>query len=515
MISYPHELPRTSSSSQLSVREWLLSTALLVVAATIAFQETLATLVDQWMTNDTYSFGVLVPPIALYFVWLQWPRLRRLAPAPEPIVGLALIGLCAAIFVGGRILGVIGVQEAAMVFSVSALVWLMLGRRYVVALWFPLLYLFLMLPIWEILTDRFHYRFQLFSALLSERLLNVIGVPVHRYANYLELPNVTLEVASVCSGVNFLLAVIAVGVPQAYLFLKGWWPRSFLIGFAVAIAILSNGLRIAIIGGLSHYRLTANIHGPGHILQGLFVSAAGLIALQIALAYLARRYPKPNYVFEHEPRRRPLPRAPQLLMSVTAAAALLLIASKMQPQLLLAASVPEVSLPLAAPPQWRLIDDGHPLAIVVGGPRPNRGQRFMTADQWEIEFFSGELAYPAPVGGLGYRSVRVATRTAVSEVPVKTTTGTVFVNNIWSRGGDRETDVVYWYEIGDTVTSQVTTAKAHAIWRLFAGGPPFPRLVVLTRSRAAHAMSSGDLADFVAEVFRMLQSQRAAASTLK
>ena len=69
----------------------------------------------------------------------------------------------------GRVVGVIGVQETAMVMAVPAAIWLLFGRRMVAALWFPLLYLLLMLPIWEILTDRFHYRFQLFSALLGEQ----------------------------------------------------------------------------------------------------------------------------------------------------------------------------------------------------------------------------------------------------------------------------------------------------------------------------------------------------------
>ena len=264
---------------------------------------------------------------------------------------------------------------------------------------------------------------------------------------------------------------------------------------------------------MSHYQLSTKIHGPGHILQGLFVSAAGLIALQIAVAYLSHRYPKPVWVFEKEARTRSLPRASYLLAAVLAAAAMLSIAANAQPQLVLAAPTSEASYHLSAP-QWRLIDRSHSLPIVVGGPRPNLGQQFQTANRWEIEFFSGDLAYSESTGGVGYRSVHVATPAALSELPVKMGTGTVFVNNVSFRNGGRETDVVYWYDIGGSVTSQVTTAKLKAIWSLFAGGPPLPQLVVVTRSRVADAIPAQPLADFVAEVFHLLRTQDTTAAAV-
>jgi len=483
----------------------------MLVAAGVAYLPVMQILYGQWMTNDTYSFGILVPMISLYFVWLQWNRVRQLEVSPEPIIGSILIGCCAAILVGGRIIGVIGIQEAALVLTVPSLIWLLLGRRFVFTLWFPLLYLLLMLPIWEILTDRFHYRFQLFSALLSERLLNLINVPVHRHATYLELPSVTLEVASVCSGVNFLLAVVAIGVPQAYLLLKGWWPRSLVIGFAIAIAILSNGLRIAIIGGLSHYQLSANIHGPGHILQGLFVSSAGLIALQIAIGYLSHRYPKPRYVFDAPQRDRRARRFGWVLVAVARASMMLLVAAKMSPYTVLASSS---SGPLSQPnieaAGWRVINSNHPMPIVVGGREPNIGQQFMLGTRWQVELFMSDLVYPKESGGIGYRSVQVNSRSALSELPVTTASGTVFVNNTSFRAGDRENDVVYWYEVNGAVTSQVTTAKLSAIWNVIVGQRSLPRLIVVTRSRDASANVAEPLAAFVGEVFQILQSQRTA-----
>ena len=91
---------------------------------------------------------------------------------------------------------------------------------------------------------------------------------------------------------NFLIAVIAIGVPQAYLFLKGLVPRAAVIAFAIAIASAQQR------SAHRHHRGAVALSGdrrdswPGHILQGLFVSAIGVMALQIAIGYLSRRYPK-------------------------------------------------------------------------------------------------------------------------------------------------------------------------------------------------------------------------------
>ncbi len=385
--------------------EWVLSVGVMVVAAVIAFSPVMAVLFSQWSTNDTYSFGALVPMISGCFVWIQRERLARLPITPSPWVGSMLVGFCAALLAFGRAIGVIGVQEIAMVLMVPASVWLLCGRRYVFALWFPLCYLLLMLPIWEILTDRFHYRLQLFSAWLGGSLLSQVGVPVHRNETYLELPNVILEVASVCSGVNYLVAVIAIGVPQAYLFLRGFIPRAVVIGFAVAIAIFSNGLRIAIIGMLSYYQLSEDIHGPGHLLQGLFVSAAGLIALQVAISVMARRYPKQRPVTREEATPEPAAMSHRGVVSFVAVTAMtLLAAANFRPPVLVA--FPAVSAATTGTTET----SPRPMEFVEGGQSRNFGRTFRTGTGGTVDLFTGELAYAEPGGGLGYRRVTVPTR---------------------------------------------------------------------------------------------------------
>jgi exosortase len=468
-----------------------LAAALLASAAVAAFAPLFAILVDQWMTNDTYSFGVLVPFISAYFVWMQRARLVAIRIEPDPWGGALLVAACAALMAFGRAFGVIGIQEIAMTLTLPAMLWLLFGRRLVFALWFPLLYLFLMLPVWEILTDRFHYRSQLFSAQLGEELLSLAGVPVRRNGTYLELPNITLEVASVCSGVNFLIAVVAIGVPQAYLLLSGFLPRASVIAFAVSIALFSNGLRIAIIGWLSHHDLTANIHGPGHLLQGLFVSTAGIIALQTAILYMARRFPRRASTAARPSTDPPMPRSHwRITAAATAVAVLLLATAHLRPATLLASTISPDDDSSGAPPQWQQLGPPLPMPFVAGQPGHELGRSYETADGRIVQLFVADLAYASHDGGFAYRRVSLPTRAASSEIPITTARGDVFVNSVSFRDGDRTIDVLYWYDLQCGITSHVSVAKLRSVWRLIAGGRPLPLLVILTSHRSATEASA-------------------------
>jgi EpsI family protein len=176
---------------------------------------------------------------------------------------------------------------------------LLLGRAFFKVLWFPSAYLMFRLRFFEIITARLHEPFQNISAFLGTELIQFIGIPAYRESVFIELPNNTLEVAEVCSGVNYLIAIIAIGIPLAYIALGTWQRRVLLVSASVLIAVLSNGLRVALIGILAYYNVTETLHGPGHVLQAMFTSAIGFIAL-FAGAWLLSGKP---------PQKGPLPGA--------------------------------------------------------------------------------------------------------------------------------------------------------------------------------------------------------------
>jgi exosortase len=209
--------------------------------------------------------------------------------------GLGWIILC-----GGLALLLLGgaghllvMQEMSLLVTITGLVLLFLGAEALCVLWVPIAYLLFMIPIWGIITDPLQMPSRLFSASLAALILKSAGFSLFHHGIYIELPNVTLEVARECSGVNYLFAVAAIGVPIALLFLDGWRTRAILLGSALMISMLANSVRIAFIGVVATYNLSVDSHGPLHVLQGLFVSAVGFMAI-FAVLWLLRRGTSPS-----------------------------------------------------------------------------------------------------------------------------------------------------------------------------------------------------------------------------
>jgi len=250
-------------------------------------------LVNTWLNRDDYSHGFLVPIISLYFIWVDRKRLMHIPIRPNLIGGMVLTFIGSFILLVGNISSVAILQQLSILVVIPGLVLLLLGTRYLKALSLPLGYLILMVPILDIVLDRIQWPFQLFSAMLSTKLLNLINIPVFRSANFLELPNITLEIAEVCSGVKYLVSIVAIGIPLAYFTQKLWWRRILLLGIAVLIGILVNGFRVVLIG-IWAYNGGEVLHGPLHMFQGLFVSVVGFIFLFFIVYIFSKIFPLDN-----------------------------------------------------------------------------------------------------------------------------------------------------------------------------------------------------------------------------
>jgi EpsI family protein len=237
-------------------------------------------------TSPMYSYGYLVPFISLFLVWSRRRELAALSPQPSLALGGTVMAVWALLVVVGEVTGLNLLSQLALVVGVAGLVLLLLGTAYLRVTWAAVAYLLLMVPLWDAFTEPMHLRFQLLSAGLGMRLLEVLGIPAYREHTIIHLPTISLEVARACSGVNYLVAVLALGLPLSYLYLRSMWRRIVLVTSALLIAALSNSLRVATIGILVHLDVGAPLHGPAHVLHGLFVSGIGYVALFVGLRLL-------------------------------------------------------------------------------------------------------------------------------------------------------------------------------------------------------------------------------------
>ena len=264
---------------------------------------TIGDLVNLWWTRYGFSYGFLVPLVSLSLAWIRVPALQRTPVAPALVGGSVWLIAATLLLLVSQIGGVITTAGVALILVLSGLVLLLCGYAYLTALAFPLAYLIFITPVLDLLIEPLEWPFQLLTATMSVFMLQKLGIPVLLEQNiFMILPTVTIKVARECSGAGLLLAVLAVGLPLAYLTLRAWWSRVTFVLCGVLIAIVANWVRLTVMGIYSQSG-GKDLHGPYHILQGLFVdwvAFAFLFAAAWLLAKLDRSGPTP--VLPREPR---------------------------------------------------------------------------------------------------------------------------------------------------------------------------------------------------------------------
>lgn len=240
-----HEMTVSAGGAELgrrAVRErWTRPLVLLAIgfAATLA-----ATLADwrhmaaQWWGSSTYNHILLVPPVVAWLVAQRWPALRRLEPRGW-WPGLAGFAAAAAIWLLGTMAGADLISQVGAVGMVAALVPLILGPRVAAGLAFPLGYLAFLVPF----GDEFVKPLQLATAGITVALTHLSGIPATIDGVFIATPAGLFEVAEACSGVKFLVAMVAFGVLAANVCFTSVLRRTAMIAACVIVPILANGVR--------------------------------------------------------------------------------------------------------------------------------------------------------------------------------------------------------------------------------------------------------------------------------
>jgi EpsI family protein len=275
-----------------SIRPHLLGILLVALLFWLAQRDTLALLTDYWASNDMYSYGFLVPVISGLMFWSRRHELASTAIAPSLVAGclVSLVGLATLQF--GRASATNLIQEISVFVTIVGLTLLLMGWRFLRRFWFPVAYLLAMIPFWDVLTRGVQPFFQVYSAAVGVWLLQLVGIPVLRQGSFIELPNVRLEVAEACSGINHLIAVMCIGVPATLLFVSTWAKRLFILACAVGIALVSNGIRVAVVSVFAYKGILApngDIHGPYALFRSLLISGIGFLVLFALITWLSDR----------------------------------------------------------------------------------------------------------------------------------------------------------------------------------------------------------------------------------
>jgi len=249
-------------------------------------------LAAQWIGDPNFSHGFFVPAFALYVLWLDRKQLKDVVPAPSwagvPVIVFALLML---------VLGVLGVElftsRMSLLVLLAGLIILFRGWPFFRSVLFPWAFLGLMIPLPNLILQRFTFPLQILASKLSTFLLQLVGVPVLREGNVIHLAAMSLEVVEACSGIRSLLSLLTLAIIYGYLLEKRNWVRVVLACSAVPIAVAANSFRIFGTGLLVQYWDPDKAEGFFHTFQGWLIFVVSLILL-FTVHHLINLFWKPN-----------------------------------------------------------------------------------------------------------------------------------------------------------------------------------------------------------------------------
>lgn len=267
---------------QAELGQWKSACLRLAVAWALLFAVTFAEwaeMAHQWWNIDTYSHILLIPPIIAWLTWLRRAELARVSPQgwwPGALWLVSGLGL----WTVGRALDINLIAQTGTVTAFQGAVIAILGLRASLLLAFPLFYSFFLVPF----GDEIIPQLQAITAHITTWLTIASGIDTVSDGIYIDTPAGLFIVAEACSGVKFLIAMVALGVLVAHTCFTSWRSRALLMLACIVVPIIANGIRAWATIFIAQYIGAEAAGSFDHVVYGWFFFGI-VIAMVLGVAW--------------------------------------------------------------------------------------------------------------------------------------------------------------------------------------------------------------------------------------
>ena len=254
------------------------STGLIGILLLALFYPTLKWLVGEWLGNDYYSHGPLVPLISAFLAWRLWikwlPEQRRIKPAT---IGLLPLGAGLIVYLYALLQRAYFAASLAMIIIIAGLVWYLLGTAALRRFAFPIGFLVFMVPLPFV--EPLSVPLAQLTGVMSAAIVRLLGVPITVNGAQISLPNAELVVGAQCSGLRSIVTLMTLVALVIFLVEGAWWKKLLLALSSIVIAALGNVIRVASL------LVVANIWGADAAFK-YYHDYSGIVFFLSALALL-------------------------------------------------------------------------------------------------------------------------------------------------------------------------------------------------------------------------------------
>lgn len=245
-MAYEGRIRSPRAKSQGADPLYLVMGAFLASAVLWLYWPVLVHLIDFLSNSADYSYGLLLPLVSGYLIFLLWPQLRQLPRRPT-WVGLALMVAGLALYLVGIVIAKYLARLSFLVLLVGILL-LIFGWQFVWQIKFPLFLLALTIPPPSVFVYKIALPLQIISSQLAAKFLHLLGYAVSRQGNVIDLGHTQVQVVAACSGLRCILALLALGSIFCYFFQRRGWKVAILLAALIPAALIANALRVAGMG---------------------------------------------------------------------------------------------------------------------------------------------------------------------------------------------------------------------------------------------------------------------------
>ena len=228
-------------------KNYALPVIILVILMIWSYWPVLIRLLSYLSTSDDYSYGLIIPLISAYIVYLKWPQVKQRNWQPS-WWGLLIMAGGFWLNIAGELAADLYIPRLSFVMTLSGLLVLIGGWQLLKLLIFPVLLLILMVPLPELVTNKLTMPLQLISSQLATGLLQLAGIPVFRQGNIIDMGVRQMQIVNACSGLRYILSLLALGIIFCYFYQRKPWKILILLLILIPATILANGFRVAAMG---------------------------------------------------------------------------------------------------------------------------------------------------------------------------------------------------------------------------------------------------------------------------
>ncbi len=277
------------SYSKLDFIEWLP----ILIGLLVLYIPTFYNLSNGLWTKVEQAHG---PIIFLLSTWLILRRWKVMLSANSNEIssqfGWIILLLALIFYIIGRSQQILVLEISSLILTLSAILLIKKGYSALKVMWFPLFFLFFMIPLPGPLVSTLTMPMKMAVSFVVENVLYWINYPIARNGVILQIGHYQLLVADACAGLQTLLTLEALGLFYMNLVNHASIIRNILLAtLIIPISFTANVIRVIVLTLITYHFGDAAGQGFLHEFAGmvLFISALMLIlATDAALQYFIR-----------------------------------------------------------------------------------------------------------------------------------------------------------------------------------------------------------------------------------